>query len=85
MHIKSFTDVASFFSKLDVSSATKSCVLDPIPMWLLKELCDPLAPIITKIVSLSRQTGHLPVSIKKALVMNPSKETYSWQGMFEEL
>ena len=39
------------------------------PTWLLKVLCETLAPIITKIVNLSLQTGHLPVSMKKALVM----------------
>ena len=56
-------------SKIIMSSPTKSCALDPLPTWLLKELCETLAPIITKIVNLSLQTGHLPVSMKKALVM----------------
>ena len=32
--------------KIILSSPTKSCPLDPLPTWLLKELCDPLVPII---------------------------------------
>ena len=56
-------------SKIIMSSPSKSYALDPVPMWLLKELCDPISPAITRIVNLSLQTGHLPISMKKALVM----------------
>jgi hypothetical protein len=55
--------------KIITSSPTKSCPLDPLPTWLLKELCDTLSPVIAKIVNLSLLTGHLPTSMKKALVM----------------
>jgi exonuclease III len=55
--------------KIIMASPTKSCALDPIPTWLLKELCDPLTPVITKIVNISLQTGYLPISMKKALVI----------------
>ena len=52
--------------KIILSSPSKSGALDPVTMWLLKELCDPLAPAIAKIVNLSLQTGHQPSSMKKA-------------------
>jgi exonuclease III len=55
-------------AKLIMASPTKSCALDPIPTWLLKEFCDPLAPVISQIINLSLQTGYLPSSMKKALV-----------------
>ena len=55
--------------KIILSSPTKSCPLDPIPTWLLKELSNTLVPIITKIVNLSLLTGHLPSSLKQALVI----------------
>ena len=55
-------------SKIIMSSPSKSCSLDPIPTWLLKQLCHCLSPVITKIVNLSLQTGYLPKSMKLALV-----------------
>ena len=56
-------------TKIVIKSPSKSCALDPVPSWLLKELSDILAPIITKIVNLSLPTGNMPLEIKKALVM----------------
>ena len=47
------------------SCQNKSCALDSISTWFIKELCAPLAPVISKIVNLSLQTRHLPISLKK--------------------
>ena len=55
--------------KIIAKSPSKSCALDPIPTWFLKELSDILAPIITKIVNLSLLTGKMPLEMKKALVI----------------
>jgi hypothetical protein len=49
-------------------SPTKSCSLDPIPTWLLKEEIEIISPIITSIVNMSLQTSFFPPSMKHALV-----------------
>lgn len=51
-------------------SATKSCLLDPVPTWLLKENIDVFLPIITCIINTSISTGVFPSSLKHA-VINP--------------
>ena len=57
-------DVREFIMK----SPTKSCGLDPIPTWLLKESLDVLLPAITAIVNKSIQTGVMPENLKQACV-----------------
>jgi len=54
--------------KLITSSASKSCILDPIPTYLLKECLDTLLPIITRIINLSLQTSTVPNAFKTAAV-----------------
>ena len=51
------------------SSPTKSCELDPIPMFLLKEFLDQLLPFILILCNKSLSTGTLPPSQKGAIVM----------------
>ena len=55
-------------SKIISGSPPKSCLLDPIPTWLLKSNIDVLAPVITDIVNRSLQLGYVPAGMKKALV-----------------
>ena len=54
----------------------KQCELDPMPTWLVKELCDVLAPIITSMAYASFTQGLFPDSHKHAVVRprikNPS-------------
>jgi hypothetical protein len=52
-----------------MASPTKSCALDPIPTWLLKDILDFLTPTITNIVNSSLLDGYFPLSMKKALVL----------------
>ena len=54
--------------KLILSSASKSCSLDPIPTYLLKECLDVLLPIIVKIINLSLLSAIVPEEFKKAVV-----------------
>ena len=49
-------------------SPTKSCSLDPIPTFLLKDCLDILLPSITKLVNYSLIEGSFPNSFKKAVV-----------------
>jgi len=55
--------------KLIMSSSTKSCNLDPIPTWLLKECIDSLIPVLTRIVNLSLSSAEVPSNLKEAIVL----------------
>ena len=54
--------------KLVTSSPLKSCALDPIPTWMLKEHIDILVPVITRIVNLSFDNAIFPTHFRNALV-----------------
>ena len=49
-------------------SPTKSCSLDPLPTWMLKQLTKPLLPLMTKIINMSLSTGQVPSSMKEARI-----------------
>ena len=55
--------------KLISSSPSKSCSLDPIPTWMLKEHISTLLPVITNIVNCSLQTATFPDDFKNAQVI----------------
>ncbi len=46
----------------------KTCSLDPIPTWLLKQCSSQLAPIILNIVNRSLATSQVPQNLKSAVV-----------------
>lgn len=50
-----------------MSSSNATCVLDPIPTWLLKSCSDILMPVITQMLNLSLLEGHVPISWKNAV------------------
>ena len=54
--------------KLIIASPTKSCSLDPIPTFLLKDCIDVFLPIITGIINASLASSSVPSSFKKAVV-----------------
>jgi len=54
--------------KLVMSSGTKSCDLDPIPTWLLKECLDELLPILTTLLNASLLESTVPSDLKHAHV-----------------
>ena len=49
-------------------STAKSCGLDPVPTWLLKQHAECLLPIITSIVNMSLADGVFPDQFKMAHV-----------------
>ena len=49
-------------------SAAKSCELDPLPTWLLKECMAECMPTITNIVNMSLRDSLLSKSLKTALI-----------------
>lgn len=54
--------------KLVCNAPTKSCELDALPTWLLKQAVDPLISLITATVNKSLSTAQVPASYKKAVV-----------------
>ena len=50
------------------SSPTKSCALDPIPMWLLKKCEDEFIPVLTLIVNTSMPCAEFPKELKRAFL-----------------
>ena len=54
--------------KIISKSPTKSCLLDPLPTFLVKECMDILLPSITKLVNCSLSEGLVPDGYKKAVV-----------------
>ena len=61
-------DVADV-QKLIAKSPNKSCCLDPVPTWLVKEFADELAaPFITAIYNKSFSDGYFPRSFRIAVI-----------------
>ena len=54
--------------KIVNASPTKSCSLDPIPTWLLKECLDYTIPILTLVINASLNCAEFPSELKKAFI-----------------
>ncbi|XP_072025417.1 uncharacterized protein [Amphiura filiformis] len=54
--------------KVLVKLPNKTCSIDPLPTWLLKQNLSLVVPIITKIVNVSMCTGNFPTTLKNAIV-----------------
>ena len=51
-----------------MASPTKSCSLDPVPTFILKEVLDVLLPYLTHMCNASLSGGQLPVSQRHAII-----------------
>ena len=49
-------------------SPNKSCMLDPLPTWLIKQHINVLLPILSRIVNMSLLSGEFPDAFKKAVI-----------------
>ena len=54
--------------KIILNSPNKSCTLDPIPTFLLKECINELLPVITEMINTSLKSATVPTSFKKAVI-----------------
>ena len=54
--------------KLILKSQSKSCELDPIPTWLLKECLEEILPSLTKMINHSLEFSYVPKSFKSSLI-----------------
>jgi hypothetical protein len=67
----SFTPVSEEeVRRVIICSPTKSCGLDPMPTWFLKQpvVLDVLIPLITSCVNTSLSSGCMPQSLKSAVI-----------------
>ncbi|XP_044170355.1 uncharacterized protein LOC122947345 [Acropora millepora] len=55
-------------------AAKKSCLLDPMPTYLILQLLDVLLPVITTMINLSFNTGYFAHAWKEALVLPSLKK-----------
>ncbi|MCP4509242.1 MAG: reverse transcriptase family protein [Fuerstiella sp.] len=61
-----FTDAE--VRRIVMTSPIKSCSLDPVPTFLLREFIDLLLPYVTSMVNASLAEGRLPLSQRHAIV-----------------
>ena len=54
--------------KVISKSQSKSCELDAIPTWLLKECLEELLPSLTKLINYSSEFSYVPKSFKSSLI-----------------
>jgi len=67
--ISKFEPVMVFeITKLLKVVPSNSCMLDPIPTWLLKQVTTSIAPVICHLCNLSMQFGKYPTLLKQARV-----------------
>ena len=52
-----------------LASPNKFCLLDCIPTFILKKFIDLFLPFVTSLVNLSLSTGHMPLTMKHAIVV----------------
>ena len=63
-----FPTATSDIHSLLIKSPTTSCVLDPLPTWLLKDVSDNAVPFLTKLINSSIASGVVPCCLKHANV-----------------
>ena len=68
-----------------MESPTKSCTLDPIPTFLLKELIDALLPFLTVMISASLREGFFADEAETCNCFIAIEKTVTWPGRTEDL
>ena len=78
----SWTPLTTFMDAIEIEiqniiklSPVKSCELDPLSTWLLKECIAEFVPTITDIVTMSLRDSLIPKSLKTALIWQLLKKT----------
>ena len=67
-----------------MDSHKKSCYLDPVPTDFVVKCLDVLLPVITKIISISLETGYFPRDWKEAIIL-PILKKSGLESAFENL
>lgn len=56
------------------NTPVKSCPLDPIRTWLLKQVATCITPVISRLCNLSVLSGFFPSTLKHALVLSTNQK-----------
>ena len=68
-YLGSFSPIElSEFTSMITSSKPTTCLLDPVPTRLLKEVLTPVGPCLLKVINMSLVTGYVPQSFKVAVI-----------------
>ena len=51
-----------------LSTSNATCQLDPIPTWLVNKCINTLAPVITRMINYSLDSGHIPKDWKTSII-----------------
>ena len=62
-------------NKLISSSLTKTCQLDTVPTWLVKDVCGLLLSFFTVLFNVSLSSGYFPAKFKYAVIRPLLKKT----------
>ena len=68
------TAMTSDIHSLFIKSPTTSCVLDPLPTWLLKDVTDNVVPFLAELINSSIASGVVLCCLKHANVTPVPKE-----------
>ena len=63
--------------KIIMQMPSKSCSLDSLPLWLVKENLPTLLPMITNIVNISLSSGSFPSNLKRSIITPVIKKSTS--------
>ena len=66
--LANFREMTQTEVKNILNNMSKSCMLDPLPLWLAKECIDEFLPIVTDIINLSLTQGNVPMELKHAVI-----------------
>jgi hypothetical protein len=66
--LSNFRKVTQAEVKNILNNMSKSCKLDPLPIWLVRECIDEFLPIVTSIINLSLIQGDVPAELKHAVI-----------------
>ena len=76
-HLNSFASIDLIeFNTIVNSSKSSTCLLDPIPTKLLKELLPVIGTLLLNIVNASLVCGHIPQTLKLAVIKPLIKKPY---------
>ena len=81
--IQCWSEVIKLINKTNKSMSSKSCKLDPVPTWLVKECLPELATVFTNIAYLSFASGIFPTELKNTRVTPILKDANLESDLFK--
>jgi len=66
--LMTFRSMTQLEVRNNLKNMSKTCKLDPVPLWLTKDCMEEFLPIITEIINASLIEGYVPAKLKHAIV-----------------